>query len=91
MLTVLVSKISHSHIFLLKNVNSFCKSYCHFFSKNFKAYAIFHDQSFNDTLTNDVVSFEQLGPDIYPHVSDGDIVNVPICLTDWPSVHHAIT
>ena len=25
-------------------------------------YAIFSDQSFNDTLTNDIVSFEQLGP-----------------------------
>ena len=24
--------------------------------------AIFNDQSFNDTLTNDIVSFEQLGP-----------------------------
>ena len=25
-------------------------------------YAIFNDQSFNDTLTNDIISFEQLGP-----------------------------
>ena len=25
--------------------------------------AIFNDQSFNDTLTNNIVSFEQLGPD----------------------------
>ena len=25
-------------------------------------YAIFNNQSFNDTLTNDIVSFEQLGP-----------------------------
>ena len=32
-----------------------------FFSKNISAYAIFNDQSFNDTLTNDIVSFEQLG------------------------------
>ena len=29
-----------------------------FFSKN----VIFNDQSFNDTLTNDIVNFEQLGP-----------------------------
>ena len=28
-------------------------------------YAIFNDQSFNDTLTNDIVSFEQMGPDIF--------------------------
>ena len=25
-------------------------------------YAIFNDQSFNNMLTNDIVSFEQLGP-----------------------------
>ena len=39
-----------------------CKSYSHFFSKNINVHAIFNDQSFNDTLTNDIVSFEQLGP-----------------------------
>ena len=33
-----------------------------FFSKNISIYAIFNDQNFNDTLTNDIVSFEQLGP-----------------------------
>ena len=33
-----------------------------FFSKNINVYAIFNDQSFNETLTNDIVSFEQLGP-----------------------------
>ena len=65
MLTVLVSAISNSQVFLLENVSSFCKckSYPHFFSKNINVYAIFNDQSFNDTLTNDIVSFEQLGPD----------------------------
>ena len=40
-----------------------CKSYSHFFSKNISVYAIFDDQRFNDTLTNSIVSFEQLGPD----------------------------
>ena len=35
------------------------------FSKNISIYAIFNDQSFNDTLTNDIVSFEQLGPGLY--------------------------
>ena len=40
-----------------------CKNYSHYFSpKNISIYAIFNDQSFNDTLTNDIVSFEQLGP-----------------------------
>ena len=33
-----------------------------FFNKNISVYAIFYDQSFNDTLTNDIVSFEQLDP-----------------------------
>ena len=34
-----------------------------FFSKNISVYALFDDQSFNDTLSNDIVSFEQLGPE----------------------------
>ena len=33
-----------------------------FFSKNISIYAIFDDQNFNYTLTNNIVSFEQLGP-----------------------------
>ena len=28
-------------------------------------YAIFNDQSFNNMLTNDIVSFEQLGPELF--------------------------
>ena len=32
-----------------------------FFNKNIRVYAIFNDKNFNDTLTNDIVSFEQLG------------------------------
>ena len=32
-----------------------------FFSKNISVYAIFNDQSFNDALTNVIVSFEPLG------------------------------
>ena len=64
MLTVQVDTKSNSQVFLLKNVSSFCKckSYSHFLSKNISVYAIFNDQNFNDTLTNDIVSFEQLGP-----------------------------
>ena len=67
MLTVLVSTIYNSQLFCRKNVSSFCKckSYSHFFSRNISVYAIFNDQSFNDTLTNDIVSFEQLGPEVY--------------------------
>ena len=66
MLTVLVSTISSSQVFLLKNVSSFCKckNYSHFCSKHFTVYSIFNYQSFNDTLTNDIITFEQMGPDI---------------------------
>ena len=64
MLTVLVSTISNSQVFWLKNVSSFCKSYSQFFSKNISIYAIFNDQNFNNMLTNEMVSFEQLGPDV---------------------------
>ena len=39
-----------------------------FFSKNISIYTIFNDQSFNDMLTNDIVSFEQLGPVVYKNV-----------------------
>ena len=36
----------------------------HIFSAKISAiYTIINDQSFNDKLTNDIVSFEQLGPD----------------------------
>ena len=42
-----------------------CKSYSHFFSKNLHVCAIFDDQRFKDMLTNKIVSFEQLGPEIH--------------------------
>ena len=60
MLTALVSTISNSQVFLLKKGE--CKSYSHFFSNYISVYAIFDDQSFNNMLTNHIVSFEQLDP-----------------------------
>ena len=65
MLTVLVSTISNSQVFLLEKMwvaFANAKATHIFFSKNISIYAIFNDQSLNDTLTNDIVSFEQLGP-----------------------------
>ena len=56
MLTVLVRTISNSQIFLLL---------AFFFSKNTSIFAIFYYQSFKDSLTNAIVSFEQLGPGKY--------------------------
>ena len=62
-----------------------CKSYSHFFSKNISVYAIFNDQNFNDMLTKDIISFEQLGR-IVPGVDPGrflrgfDLINLPYLL-----------
>ena len=55
MLTVLISTLSNSQVFLQMQK----------LLTNISIYAIFNDQSFNDTLINDIISFEQLGPDIY--------------------------
>ena len=42
-----------------------CKSYSHFFSKKFQHFCVSLDVNFNELLTNDIVSFEQLGPDVW--------------------------
>ena len=55
MLTVLVSTVSYTQVFLLKNVRSY------FFNKNFSLSVIFNDQSYNSTLTYDIVSLDHLG------------------------------
>ena len=60
MLTVLVSKISNSQVFLLKMGVAL---HFTFFGKNISVSTIFNDQIFNNTLTNDIVSFEPLYPD----------------------------
>ena len=63
MLTVLVSSISNSQVYVLKKMwVAFAKATHIFFSKNISIYAIFKNQSFNNTFTNYIVSFEQLGP-----------------------------
>ena len=41
-----------------------CKSYSHFFSKKFQHICVSLNVNFNESLTNDVVSFEQLGPEL---------------------------
>ena len=59
-LTVLADLIHNILIFFAeKNVSSFS----HFFSKKFQHICISLNVNFNKLLTNDVVSFEQLGPD----------------------------
>ena len=67
--------------FLLSNWQVFCwkklwvafanTKATYIFSKTISVYATFNDQSFNDTLTNDIVSFEQLGPVVlYPNITN---------------------
>ena len=64
MLTVLADSIYNILVFFAKNVSSFCtaKATHIFFSKKFQHICISLDVNFNESLTNDVVSFEQLGP-----------------------------
>ena len=42
-----------------------CKSYSHFFSKKFQYICVSLNVNFNESLTNDIVSFEQLGPEFF--------------------------
>ena len=41
-----------------------CKSYSHFFRKKFQHICVSLDVNFKESLTNDIVSFEQLGPGV---------------------------
>ena len=64
-LTVLADSIYNILIFFAeKNVSSFCtaKATHIFFSKKFQHICVSLDVNFNESLTNDIVSFEQLGP-----------------------------
>ena len=55
-----------------------CKSYTHFFSKKIQHICVSLDVNFNESFTNDIVSFEQLGPGIlsslkHSKASDGSV------------------
>ena len=52
---------------------AFAKATHSFSAKTVRVYAIFRDQSFNNTLTNDIVCFEQLCPGRVPLIVDGFI------------------
>ena len=67
--------IHYSDIFCWKNMSSFCKSYSHFFSKKFQHICVSLDVNFNESLTKDDVSFEQLGP-----VFEILVRALPLCL-----------
>ena len=56
-LTVLADSIYNILIF-------FAESYSHFSAKKFQHICVSLDVNFNESLTKDVISFEQLGPGI---------------------------
>ena len=60
-LTVLADSLQSILIFFAE------KMYLHFFSKKFQHICVSLDVNFNESLTNNIVSFEQLGPD-YSHL-----------------------
>ena len=63
-LTVLADLIHNILIFFAeKNVSSFCTAKATP-SKKFQHICVSLDVDFNELLTNDVVSFEQLGPEV---------------------------
>ena len=64
-LTVLTDSVYNIMIFFAEKmwVAFARKSYSHFFSKKFQHICVSLNVYFNESLTNDIVSFEQLGPD----------------------------
>ena len=61
-LTILADSIHNILIFFAEKM---CKSYSHFFSKKFQHICVSLDLNFNESLTNDIVSFKQMGPVCY--------------------------
>ena len=57
-LTILADSIYNILIF-------FAEKNAHFFSKKFQHICVSLNVNFNESLTNDIVSFEQLDPDLY--------------------------
>ena len=60
-----------------------CKSYSHLFCKTISVYAIFNGQSFNDSITNDIISFEQLGPGRLSPYTAKQTTIVTLCLRSF--------
>ena len=63
-----------------------CKSYSHFFSEKFQNICVSLDVNFNESLTNNIVSFEQLGPE-FQRVSRLYLCAHSNCLPLFPQCH----
>ena len=57
-----------------------CKSYSHFFSKKYQHICVSLDVNFNESLTNNVVSFEQLGPGKYAVKAEIRQEGIDVCV-----------
>ena len=57
------------------------QNYSHFFSKKFQHICVSLDVNFNESLTNDIVSFEQLGPELLWRFHTHKL-NMPFYITD---------
>ena len=73
-LTVLADSIYNILKFFAEKCE-YCKSYSHFFSKKFQHNCVSLDVNFNESLSNDVVSFEQLGPGFFYGDATGYLVS----------------
>ena len=62
LLTILADSMHNILILFAENNVKNCKSYAHFFSEKIQHICVSLDVNFNESLTNDIVSFEQLGP-----------------------------
>ena len=51
---------------------AFARHFSHFFNKKYWQIADINISNFNEMLTNDVVSFEQLGPDLVQNIREGN-------------------
>ena len=58
-----------------------------FFSKNISVYAIFNDQTYRDKLINDIIIFEQLGPDYYLKRVSGCLDDLTDIIKEFIWVH----
>ena len=80
-LTVLADSMYNILIFFAEKmwVALHCKSYSHFFSKKFQQICVSLDVNFNKSLSNDIVSFEQLGPDDSLSATTSEIIPLNMC------------
>ena len=70
-----VNSSSGFNTFAEKNVSSFCtaKATHIFFSKKFQHICVSLNVNFNESLSNDVISFEQLGPEFYQYLQSKQV------------------